>query len=315
MILVSGIVRSSLPSLTATGSDQGNILFGGIDTKKFVGSLSVLPVQLNAVTRQYDTFTVALSGISFSSSGQEAPISIGSRALPVILDSGTTLTLLPDQVATQIFDGIGVLSTESYGNVIPCNTDVRDAKFSFQFGGRSGPTIQVGLDEFITPLVLIDGSEAPSFDSGAKACSFGIMAAGNKPLLFGDTFMRSAYVVYDLENNQIGIAQTNFNTTESDIQEIGSNVPSANTITGVTAQQTASMIRLGDATITGAAGGILTATGRTGTFGLGGSTASPTGSRAAASGIRAPNTEVAWLVTCGVATMAFLFGGSMFFYL
>jgi hypothetical protein len=36
-------------------------------------------------------------------------------------------------------------------------------------------------------------------------------------LLFGDTFLRSAYVVYDIDNRQIGIAQTIFNVTSSNL--------------------------------------------------------------------------------------------------
>ena len=38
----------------------------------------------------------------------------------------------------------------------------------------------------------------------------------------GDTFLRSAYVVYDLTNNEISVAETNFNATSSNIQEIAS---------------------------------------------------------------------------------------------
>ena len=38
--------------------------------------------------------------------------------------------------------------------------------------------------------------------------------------MLGDTFLRSAYVVYDLDNNQISIAPTNFNATSSNIREI-----------------------------------------------------------------------------------------------
>lgn len=132
---------------------------------------------------------MALTGLSFSGGGQTTQLNLGANALPVILDSGTTLTLLPDEIALQIFQGVGVTTSDVYGNVVPCNMDIGNAKFSFQFAGKNGPVISVGLDEFITPLILIDGSEPPSFNSGAKACAFGIMNAGNKPLLFGDTFM------------------------------------------------------------------------------------------------------------------------------
>ena len=56
--------------------------------------------------------------------------------------------------------------------------------------------------------------------------------AGTTPVL-GDTFLRSAYVVYDLTNNEISIAQTDFNATTSNVQEISagsSGVPGATLI-------------------------------------------------------------------------------------
>lgn len=37
----------------------------------------------------------------------------------------------------------------------------------------------------------------------------------------GDTFLRSAYVVYDIEKEEIGLAQTKFDSSSSDVVEIG----------------------------------------------------------------------------------------------
>jgi hypothetical protein len=38
--------------------------------------------------------------------------------------------------------------------------------------------------------------------------------------LLGDTFLRSAYVVYDLDNNEIAMAQANLNSTDTNVQEL-----------------------------------------------------------------------------------------------
>jgi hypothetical protein len=51
--------------------------------------------------------------------------------------------------------------------------------------------------------------------------------------VLGDTFLRSAYVVYDLENNEISIAQTNFNATTENIQEIQKGADGVPNATGV----------------------------------------------------------------------------------
>ena len=56
----------------------------------------------------------------------------------------------------------------------------------------------------------------------------GISPADDSTPVLGDTFLRSAYVVYDLHSNTISIAQTNFNATTDNIMEItNSSVPDA----------------------------------------------------------------------------------------
>lgn len=57
---------------------------------------------------------------------------------------------------------------------------------------------------------------------GSRACLFGLSPSGNGVNVLGDTFLRSAYVVYDINNNQISMAQSNFDPKGSDVIEIGS---------------------------------------------------------------------------------------------
>jgi hypothetical protein len=57
----------------------------------------------------------------------------------------------------------------------------------------------------------------------------------------GDTFLRSAYLVYDLENNEISIAQTNFNSTSNNVVEIGTGTESVPDATLVQNAVTASV--------------------------------------------------------------------------
>jgi hypothetical protein len=52
-------------------------------------------------------------------------------------------------------------------------------------------------------------------DGVTPACLLGITPAGNDFIL-GDTFMRSAYIVFDLDNNEISMAQANIG--ELDVQ-------------------------------------------------------------------------------------------------
>jgi hypothetical protein len=175
-----------------------------------------------------------------------------------ILDSGTTITLLPDAVADKIFLELGATVSQQLGAVVvPCSLAENSGTIDYQFGGSSGPTIKVTMAELVLPLVLSDGS-VPTYTNGQAACQLGIQPAGDLPTLLGDTFLRSAYAVYDLANNRIALAQTNFNSTKSNVVSFasaGAPIPSASTASGeAQVTQTATGIpRVGGSTATGTA--------------------------------------------------------------
>lgn len=51
--------------------------------------------------------------------------------------------------------------------------------------------------------------------------------------MLGDSFLRSAYVVFDMDNNEISLANTNYNPSSDQIFEIGSD-NGANAVPGAT---------------------------------------------------------------------------------
>jgi len=113
--------------------------------------------------------------------------------------------------------------------VVPCALATKNGSLNYGFGGVGGPTISVAVSQLVLPLTLPNG-QTPQYSNGAAACQLGIQAAGDLPTLFGDTFLRSAYVVYDLDNNRIALAQTDFNATDSNIvafERGGAAIPSA----------------------------------------------------------------------------------------
>ncbi|RMZ88014.1 hypothetical protein DV736_g4756, partial [Chaetothyriales sp. CBS 134916] len=245
--------------LDSLDSNVGSILFGGIDSSKFTGDLVALPIQLDSQTDTISSFTVAWTGLTLTGSGNHVNLSPSSPQA-AILDSGTTDTLLPDDIANSIFNGVGVTSDPTYGNVIPCKVANDDLTFSFGFGGETSATVNVSLSEFVTTLLTTDGS-TPTFANGDEACSFAIDAAGQNPILFGDSFLRSAYVVYDLDDQLVGLAQTNFNADESNgkvqaFQSGSSGIPGASTtLAAVSVAQTFSGYPQGGLTRRRGAGG------------------------------------------------------------
>ncbi len=210
-------------------------------------------------------------------------------------------------MAQAIANGVGAISDPDYGYVVPCNIQGVGAKLSFTFGGSGGPTIKVDISEFVTSLVL-DDTPKPTFRDKTAACGWGLQPAGNAPILFGDTFLRSAYVVYNLQNEQIGIAQTTFNATKNKIVEFsGNDIPGASTtVTGLQVTQTYSGHPLQtQAQPTG--GNVQFGNGHpTPTFDLGKSSDARAMPKAA-------SVEMSTLLAVGVVLLSCGFGGSMVF--
>jgi len=198
-------------------SDDGSILFGGIDTTKYSGDLISIGVYPSARSGRVTSFTVAFTSLSATSSSGTDTLTPSDYATAAILDSGTTITLLPDDVAAAVFEELGAtVSAQLDAVVVPCSLGNNNGTINYGFGGPGGPIIKVGMNELVLPLVLSTG-RIPTYTDGRPACQLGIQAAGDLPVLFGDTFLRSAYAVYDLVNNRIALAQTKFNVTDSDI--------------------------------------------------------------------------------------------------
>jgi len=205
-------------------ASTGSILFGGVNTDKYTGSLETLPIiQEQGV---YAEFVIALTAVG--SNGDNT--SYGSNlATPALLDSGSSLMYLPNDIAEAIFSDLNAEYDASVGAaIIDCDAANSDDTIDFTF---SSPTIKVALNE----LVIVARTDL----RGNDICILGIARAESSPPVLGDTFLRSAYVVYDIANNEISLAQTNFNSTTDNILEItkASGVPDASgvasAVTGV----------------------------------------------------------------------------------
>ncbi|KAI0868296.1 aspartic peptidase domain-containing protein [Hypoxylon argillaceum] len=224
-------------------AETGTVLFGGIDTKKFIGQLKAVDILPDVRSKIYSSFTVALESLKITSNSSSAASDLLDEEIPVILDSGTTLTYLPPRVARRIYQAYNAVDDSTNTGLVYVSCELlsseKDTTLDFQFGGTNGPLIRIPIDEIVLDNVkgyISIGLDVPTlpFDD---ICSFGIQPLSDIYLL-GDTFLRSAYVVYDLSNKKIALAQANLNGTESNVIEItASGIP---LVSGVAAQQTPS---------------------------------------------------------------------------
>lgn len=229
-MVADGLISSNAYSLWLNDLDAstGSILFGGVDTAQYHGTLETLPIEKES--GYYAEFLITLTEVKLGNT-----VIAQNQAQAVLLDSGSSLTYLPNSIAEAIYEEVGAQYDSAEGAAyVPCSLATNTTALNFTF---STPQIQVTMDELVIPVYSTSGKPL-TFTDGTPACLFGIAPAEDSTPVMGDTFIRSAYLVYDLDNNEISIAQTNFNATSTNVVEIGTGttaVPNASAVTNAVA--------------------------------------------------------------------------------
>ncbi|KAI8639018.1 aspartic peptidase domain-containing protein [Parasitella parasitica] len=216
----------------------GEIIFGGVDSTKYTGNLTYLPVASLSSTKSSGKkraslpdndsnyyWMVGAQGVAVAdSSSAAAPNTTANSTesnvvldLPFsspsafILDTGTTLTYLPSAMAQKIveaFAGQDYSLDENSGTyIVNCEAAKSTAQLELKMASSATAepvVVSVPASQLVLPL---DGASAES----AMYCFFGVApiatsSIGNNLYLVGDSVLRSIYMVYDLGQNRVGIA-------------------------------------------------------------------------------------------------------------
>lgn len=214
----SGVINKVAYSLFLNDDDalSGLVLFGAVDHAKYSGQLTTMPI-LNIYPEYYENpirFDVALDSISFETSSTNLTAVNGTIA--ALLDSGTTYTYLPTGAFDNFMEALGAEYSSSTGYyVVSCDYDSDSIFVVFNF---SGLDIKVPLSDLIEKynnqcLLTVIEQSSSSTD-------------GVEYAVLGDNFLRNAYVVYDLEDYEISMAQASY-SSDLDVDVISSSVPLA----------------------------------------------------------------------------------------
>ncbi|ROW05734.1 hypothetical protein VMCG_05157 [Cytospora schulzeri] len=172
-------------------SPDGSVIFGGVDTGKYIGSLEKRPMlDPDETSPRFDRYWVNLTSVGITLPSGESEL-IDDGEVPVFLDSGSTLSTLP----TQLFENIGAafpgaLRVDNYF-FVDCSAWDLDGSIDFGFGDK---VISVSFNDFIWQ------------SSTTGVCMLGVIGSDGESVL-GDSFLRAAYVVYDQDNRNIHLAQ------------------------------------------------------------------------------------------------------------
>jgi hypothetical protein len=189
------------------------------------GTLKSVPLIPDAEEGVQREFLVSLSGLSITNqTGTTTAITASSFNTTVLLDSGTTLCYLPTAVVNAFATIFNAVTTQGV-LVVDCAFRTAQTKgyISFSFGGSGGPTIQVPIAEMVLPI------------DGTNKCRLGMKGQSSGTFILGDTFLRSAYVVFNLDYDTAALAQSNFDSSISNVVEFKA---SDNGIPALTGQST-----------------------------------------------------------------------------
>jgi hypothetical protein len=204
-LLHLSVIRTNI---LCSADSTGTVLFGGYDTEKYSGDLTVLQIFPDEQSGAISSMTVAWTSLSVTDSSGTTALGTSDFPLPAILDSGTTPSVIPAEMYSQLADYFKVISDETYSTLMPCSIGDIEGSLDWGFGGDGGAAISVSFTELAIPLFDQDGNQL-TFEDGSLVCAFGLHPTSEgEPILLGDTFLRSACVVYDLDNQQIGIVPT-----------------------------------------------------------------------------------------------------------
>lgn len=167
---------------------QGSLIFGGIDTEKYTGNLEKYSIDLRTNGLAVDVKSATFNGKEIAING------------PILLDSGTSLGLLNQELILEldkIFDTTVINSGGIEYRKTSCSQP-SDKSLDFNFGAN---TISIPYSDAIVKQ-----------DDGTCLLGFGYYQNNQ---IFGDVFLRKAYVYYDLSDQTISLAQASCSTSSN----------------------------------------------------------------------------------------------------
>lgn len=174
-------------------NDEGSFTIGGVDESKFTGDIEYTSINPDSLFWEAPIAQTTINDqvISFADTENGDD---GQRV--AIVDTGTTLLLMPPEDAIIVHSYIENAITDGSNFVIPCNASI---ELSLYFGnsteGRRG-----------WPITPQDYIGSVYGDNGLCISNIQGMQFEDNRWVLGGAFLKSVYSVYDMDNNTVGFA-------------------------------------------------------------------------------------------------------------
>ncbi|ETI22163.1 hypothetical protein G647_06236 [Cladophialophora carrionii CBS 160.54] len=195
----------------STDKDEGVIIFGGYDKTKWIDELTPFPI----------VYPSPRGAAELNIEGPVIEITVGddtydlpTQSYTVLLDTGSTYTYLPRRQFNILATALDAeLAYEDYDlYVVSCDYKTVDGGLDYTFDGPSGRvTISVPWEQ-----VVIENDALPD-----DVCFLGFIPDPDNEgfYVFGETFLRSAYLLYNYDDLTISLAQASYDTSCDDCAE------------------------------------------------------------------------------------------------
>ncbi|KAI4937210.1 uncharacterized protein J4E92_001939 [Alternaria infectoria] len=196
---------------------EGSIVFGGVDTAKFQGQLQDAGSFLlnnNGVASKFviNWSSMRLVGGDSSASGSNVDLAPRGGLPPVLIDTGNPALNVPSASLRAIAMAVGTTFDEQAGRLgsVPCDLGSRGESLSFSFNNNRA--------KVSTPLAAMLVRDSSS--SGTQ-CYLPMFPSDRDDFAsLGAPFMQGAYIVFDLDQKRMLMAEAKMNATGSNLQTL-----------------------------------------------------------------------------------------------
>ncbi|KAH8550112.1 aspartic peptidase domain-containing protein [Umbelopsis sp. PMI_123] len=178
-------------------SMNGKLAIGGLpDSDWYEGEIQWIP-RINT-TRAAEFWGVAVESIDFGSTSV-------IKNLSAIVDTGTTLIIVSNEIATALYGNIPGSKIDLYSDLwsVPCSAVKSLPNISFVMNGKK---FQLTPSQYMLPKYLNEYWGARDRDVCLSFIYSTDMSYSGYDMLLGQKFLENYVSVYDGENNRIGLA-------------------------------------------------------------------------------------------------------------
>ncbi|KAF9996982.1 hypothetical protein BGZ79_009279 [Entomortierella chlamydospora] len=193
----SDVIGVYFQPITDGGSQEtnGEVTFGGVDSTKYTGSITYVPVTSTYPANQY--WGIDVSSITYGTTKV-------SSATHGIVDTGTTLILLSSNDVTALYKNIqgAALDNNTGLYTIPSSQVSKLKNITFTIGGTA---FTLTPSQYLVPANQVANMGG---NSGTTYSWIGSLGDNESGLAFilGQKFLENYYSVYDTTNNRVGLA-------------------------------------------------------------------------------------------------------------